>query len=571
MLRKINYRMIGVAAVFIGQIVSLHAVPPGPGINAPGKRTCFVNVPEALRRASAFKAAKARGALMAPPSNPSPQVLVIRVDFPTQQMSTSLAGAQAFFQSMRDYFVEVSYNTFFPTFTVSTRTSGGSAGLQGSYRLGSYNNYNNNINFLSHNQALFDDAAAAAAVDYTMSHYDHVMIYHAGNGQETSGSTSDIWSVYLSDVQTVSGHTFPGFTIVPESEAHGYSPLGVICHEYGHQLGLPDLYDISDDGGRSTVGAWSLMDFPYTGDLTGGGTQDGSNPPHLDPWCRKFLGFGSIQNVSGSLTLAPSETNSNGFNQAAVFGQEYFLMEYRLRASGAGYDRGLPMSGGLVVWHIDDSVALNSTVLANNTVNTPSDNGFNRLGIDLVEADGESVNPWGGDIGLGDAFVDSQNVESSLTTLHSGRPSWLTIAGISGVGTGTLSAEVNFFRASNDIALIDTVNYPNPAGNLSKYPVRTGAPSGTLTTIVVQLSKPATAGDLKLDIFNAEGKRVREVSGSHLTLKIGSNEPTSDYKWIYEYDWDGKNSGGEKIASGLYFYRIEAGSQTKMGKIVVIK
>ena len=146
------------------------------------------------------------------------------------------------------------------------------------------------------------------------------------------------------------------FTVVPESESGLADPLGVICHEYGHQLGLPDLYDTST--GLATIGTWDLMDYPWAG------TQQGSNPPHLGAWCKKFLGFGVVQPSStGTVTFFPVETNNTGVHELYATGQEYFLAEYRSKTAGT-FDAALPQAaGGLALWHVDDAVALNGTVL----------------------------------------------------------------------------------------------------------------------------------------------------------------------------------------------------------------
>ena len=50
----------------------------------------------------------------------------------------------------------------------------------------------------------------------------------------------------------------PEYVVTP-----GDCTIGVYCHEYGHVLGLPDLYDSSDgilpEQRRWVVGCWGLM------------------------------------------------------------------------------------------------------------------------------------------------------------------------------------------------------------------------------------------------------------------------------------------------------------------------
>jgi M6 family metalloprotease-like protein len=481
-----------------------------------------------------------------------------------------LSDTQTFFQNMRNFYMENSVNIFSPIFTV---TSNGS-GFAGAYILsGSLAFYGADCgsDVACNTQKLFDDAASAAnAAGQPIDSFDHIMIYHAGFGQETTGAGNDIWSVYFPTPQNpppAGGKSFPGFTVVPEKEAGGFSALGVICHEYGHQIGLPDLYDTSVSGGLSTVGAWDVMDFPYAG-----GSPLGSLPPHLGAWSKKFLGFALPQTTTGSVTLAPAEIDRTAFNQMniALAPQEYFLMEYRRKAA-ATFDQGIPMESGLALWHVDDSIALDPMILSNNFVNAPALNGRGRRGVDLVEADGTEVNPLSNDLGNGNAFVDGQVAVSPQTNSFSGLPSGLAITNISGASTSLLRFSLSFISAAPHATITRVINYPSPGGNNEKYPVRPGAPLGTVTTFVIQLNRPVQSQDISLDIYDLAGTRVRSVSGTALALKIGAGEPTADYKWVYEYDWDGKNDGGDPVAPGVYLTRATADREIKTGKLILIR
>jgi len=90
-------------------------------------------------------------------------------------------------------------------------------------------------------------------------------------------------------------------------------------------------------------------------------------------------------------------------------------------------------------------------------------------------------------------------------------------------------------------------NYPNPFN-----------PD---TWIPYQLSSDA---QVNLTIYDMTGRVVR-------TIEVGS-KPAGRYKSkskaIY---WDGHNEFGERVASGVYFYRIEAGNYTAMRKMVILK
>jgi M6 family metalloprotease-like protein len=132
--------------------------------------------------------------------------------------------------------------------------------------------------------------------------------------------------------------------------------MGVFAHEYGHGLGLPDLYD-TDKSSKGT-GDWDLM----AGGSWNKVSRGGDRPAHLSAWCKYKLGWVNPTVVIGKLE---NEQISAASNQADVYrlltgspgtGGEYFLIENRQQS---GFDEGLP-GAGLAVWHIDESKADNT-------------------------------------------------------------------------------------------------------------------------------------------------------------------------------------------------------------------
>ncbi len=123
--------------------------------------------------------------------------------------------------------------------------------------------------------------------DYDQDHdgvVDHVQVVHAG--AEVAGSWT-IWahSATLSKGVPTSdpGVVVRSYTIQPEN-----GTIGVFCHEFGHSLGLPDLYDIAYTGEASTS-YWTLMS---TGSWVGApGEAVGTAPASLGPWERAQLGW----------------------------------------------------------------------------------------------------------------------------------------------------------------------------------------------------------------------------------------------------------------------------------------
>lgn len=160
------------------------------------------------------------------------------------------------------------------------------------------------------------------------------------------------------------------------------SEVGVYCHEFGHALGLPDLYDTSGftNGTTNTgPGNWSLMS-------TGGYGANGvtpETPAGLDAWSKVFLGWVTPLRPSNdtAILLAPAE---NGGPVVDMWFQgepnaEHFLIENRRRVD---FDRYMP-GEGLLVFHVDDAQI--GSLLAANRINAGS-----TPGLMLLEGDGDS-------------------------------------------------------------------------------------------------------------------------------------------------------------------------------------
>lgn len=129
---------------------------------------------------------------------------------------------------------------------------------------------------------------------------DHIIVVHAGIGQETGTSdTNTIWSHSSIVYDVVNGgaapHTFKdyqgitwgswGYTTNPEDGA-----AGVFIHEFGHDLGVPDEYDINYTGNGSAVGDWSIMcNGSWTGTI-GGTEPSGFSPEHKQYFQARYGG-----------------------------------------------------------------------------------------------------------------------------------------------------------------------------------------------------------------------------------------------------------------------------------------
>ena len=132
---------------------------------------------------------------------------------------------------------------------------------------------------------------------------DHFQAIHAGEGEEAGGGAqgedaiwSHRWYAYSTDAGTTgpsfnklggvplgdSGMWIGDYTTEPENGG-----LGVFAHEFGHDLGLPDLYDTA--GGDNSTAFWTLMSG---GSWLNRGTDSiGTTPGYMGPWEKLQLGW----------------------------------------------------------------------------------------------------------------------------------------------------------------------------------------------------------------------------------------------------------------------------------------
>lgn len=203
---------------------------------------------------------------------------------------------------------------------------------------------------------------------------DGVIVIHQGPGEEESGQDTDIWShtwslSAASGVNPVvtDGVTIDTYIICPEILFNDGDTqiitIGVFCHEFGHVLGLPELYDPL--GYTQGIGDWGTMAYGCWN-----GTPIGSSPSHFCAWSKWFLGWVTPTQISGEgwpddkTTIKAVEDYDTGIYQfldnpdttldwtpGGVGVGEYFLLENRQHV---GFDSDLPGTG-LLIWHIDES------------------------------------------------------------------------------------------------------------------------------------------------------------------------------------------------------------------------
>jgi M6 family metalloprotease-like protein len=239
------------------------------------------------------------------------------------------ATGQKVYGSMNDHFLEQSYGTFrmegkaFPHVLVSKNRA--DYGKQGSSR-----------------QALLTEALdllLARDGKDALKDFDGLFFMYAGGRMRVARG-----SLYWPHRATVrhQGKAWPYF-ICPEGGATMYD-ISVLSHEFGHMLGLPDLYARPENPGSEGLDRWCLMSNQ---------TPRG-RPQHMSAWCKERLGWVKPTLIDPAvpqkLILSPIYKSPKECYKVLTRsdGSEYFLLENR---TATGFDASLP-AHGLLIWRV---------------------------------------------------------------------------------------------------------------------------------------------------------------------------------------------------------------------------
>jgi M6 family metalloprotease-like protein len=202
---------------------------------------------------------------------------------------------------------------------------------------------------------------------------DYLQVVHAGGDEAMTGNQNDIWSEMYYDFDTplADGKKVGVYSMVSEND-----PMGVFAHEFGHQLGLPDLYDTDYTGSGGQTDGAGLWDIMAAGAYLG----NGDVPSLPSAWCRALVGWADVVTVTAdqnAIQLAAAALSATILRiDVPDIPNEYFLVENR---ASVGFDSYLP-GFGLLIWHIDNS---RGTVNLNDLENRPG-----KKRITLEEAHG---------------------------------------------------------------------------------------------------------------------------------------------------------------------------------------
>ena len=249
--------------------------------------------------------------------------------------------------SFKDYYLEVSYGQLTVNTTVTVWVT-----------------LPNTHDYYGDNYSTFAYHAVQAAdpyVDYSQfdndgdGDVDGVAIIHQGRGEEASGNPNDIWS-HSSSISayglTLDGVAIGAYTTQPERNGASMATIGVMCHEFGHNLGAPDYYDTdyATGGSYDGTGNWDAM--------AGGsynGSPSGSKPAHHNPYTKwNYYGWITPTLIESAQTVSMEnsvENSTDFYYYMTPSSDEFWLMENRQKI---GFDSYVP-GHGLVIYHVDES------------------------------------------------------------------------------------------------------------------------------------------------------------------------------------------------------------------------
>lgn len=302
------------------------------------------------------------------PSTGKCNMLMVLVNFSDTQTTYTQADFDAYMNrpnwggigSFRDFYLENSYGQLDITTTVSRWVQ---LKHPKSY-------YTDNVT------AIIREALTQLVTEgsINMSDYDNnndgildgLAIIHQGPGQEATSDLDDIWS-HSSGVNGVSvGGVIVGkYTIQPEVLGYSgrQSTIGVMCHEFGHNLGAPDFYDTNygTNGEFPGTGRWDLM---ASGSWNG---NSGDRPAGINMWQK--IEFGWLQPTLLEAdtridNLLPASAEPVAYRIDSSERGDYFILENR--AAYGEFDKALPNSG-LLIYHINED-RLGNTIWSN-TIN----------------------------------------------------------------------------------------------------------------------------------------------------------------------------------------------------------
>lgn len=425
--------------------------------------------------------------------------------------------------------------------------------------------------------------ADSVTPEIAFGHYDSYFMFHAGSDRQNDigfpATCNDLFTGYISYYDTiwvdndstgiVDAMMMPEYT---SQDNRATAMNAVMAHEFGHQLGLVDLY--RTDYFVTCLGDFALMDnngfgtaIDFGWDV---GRTFGAMPIYPSAWSRAYLGFVEVHDFreGTDIEVVAAEIQREGIKIARVpiSENEYYLIENRLvdtdgratamladsatsvflgphdaetREFTGEYDFLMPGSG-MLIYLVDEAVAyMNNNAYTGDTVNNFNDNRLqwvvgdpnpSRKFITLIEADGV-VDMSGyyqtyGDFRYGwedDMFRDDRNSNFTPNTNpptidHTGNNSRIHIENIQRV----LTNYGGRLKRNDSVMSFDLYVDKRVDG----FPVRAGLSQLPLSPIADDLN-----GDGTVELIFAAGNHlnVATIDGGNFIHQVTECDPCLTY------------------------------------------
>lgn len=451
------------------------------------------------------------------PSSGTPRICVILVEFSdvkfamsdpasyyTRALNTQGFSDNGHTGSVSDYFRAQSSGSFTPQFDVYGPVTLSSP-------RSSYSSTQNNAYKMVHEGA----AALDPQVDFSV--YDlngdgdinHVCIIFAGQGANF-GAAGAPWP-HNSDCPTgiisrkkVDGKTLHHYMCTSEIGYSSTDGIGTFIHEFGHALGLPDLYN-TESIGSDTPNWWSVMDVGSYLDYC-------TAPCNYSAFERTALGWHTYTPLTAAADVRLRPMADHNFSCVIETGRDrdFYVLENR---PATGWDRALPGSG-MLIWHVDgnDQSAISSN---------PNNNSSHLL-IDLVRADNSwetalEGDPWPGSTG-NSAFTATSVPAMTRWESNATNASRIPVTGkdVTDITRNAANGLISFkFMGGNSSNVIDP------------------APASEQITITV-VASPSDGGTVNIGRKSATSvnAKINESVSLHATAADGYNFIRWDYNGV---------------------------------------
>ena len=370
------------------------------------------------------------------------------------------------------------------------------------------------------------DAAHDAGVDFSKYDWDgdgvvdQVFVIYAGYAEAQGADENTIWPheyVLAGENATrkynnVTINTYGCASELMGAKGTTMDGIGTACHEFSHCLGLPDMYDTSDEGANFGMSCWDIMD-------RGSYNRNACVPAGYTSYERWFSGWMEPVELKEETRISDMKPLATDAEAYILYNEknknEYYLLENR---QPVAFDAGL-YGHGLLILHVDYS----ESAWTSNTVNNvathqrmtiiPADNEYGSYYASSLAGD-----PWPGTSGntmLG-------NYTTPAATLYNANTDGTKLMNkdIASITEDTEALTVSFIACHSEIEKPDVSEATEVAGENSftvTWPAVTGAVSYELelTTIDKAASTPeeALVRDYDFAKFESKTTGVTDVSG----------------------------------------------------------